>query len=92
MKFDEFFLLGLTVSFDFFLQFILFVQNSVLCFDDVHLQYSARSLFLCAYDLNLSSVILELLDDIDQYVFKTLELTSESHRLFSDQAWNSCLL
>jgi len=37
-------------------------------------------------------MVLELLDDIDQHVLETLQLSSESHRFFSDQSWDSCRL
>jgi len=64
---------------DLLAKLVFFVQRSVLAFDDVHLQYSPRRVFLCLDDLNLSPVVLKLRDNVNQYLLEAFKLSTESH-------------
>ena len=71
------------LSLDLFAKFVFFVKRSVFVLDDVHLEYSACGVFLSFNNLDLSTMVLDLADYIDQDLLETLELPTERHLVFS---------
>ena len=61
-------------------KFKFVVQGRVFGLYDVHVLHSATRIFLCRDDFNLSAVILQLGNDIDQHFFEHFQITTESHR------------
>ena len=77
------------LSFDLLAQLVLFVQRSVFVFDDIHLEHGARGVFLCLDDLDLSTMVLDLGDDVYEDLFQALQLASKSHLLLALQTKHS---
>lgn len=70
-------------------ELVLLVQRLILALNDVHLEDCAAGVLLCADDFHLTSVVFDFGHNINENLLQTLDLTTESHRVFALKAENS---
>ena len=88
MEFHKCLLLILMLPLDLLPQLVLFVKRSVFVFDDVHLKDCSSGVLFSLYDFDLSAVVLDLGDDVDEDLLKAFQLPPESHLFLALQTKN----
>ena len=71
---------------DLFTHFVLFIQDGVLCIDDVHLDHGACCVLLCLDYIYLASMVLYFRDHINEDGFQTFKLPPECHVVLVGQS------